>query len=197
MFGCSLDEAFGKKKLKKDVNVVHANKISKSQFLNNDIDDRMKNRIDEKLIISNTLDLKENKQIDNKINEELLIKLNNVLSRLDNLENNMKEKKTIIQSEPKSEPKSEPRSEPGLDNSQSSTGFSKILQQFKKSNSLIENFKNNSNFNNSINQPLMGYQNKNISYIGDQMNELLLFGLMGLFILLLFDYIYKLGKKTY
>jgi len=57
-----------------------------------------------------------------------------------------------------------------------------------------QNNNNNNNNNNLIetftNKPLFKFDNH-------QLNELLLFIFSGIFILLLFDYIYKLGKKSY
>lgn len=220
MFGAPLDEAFGKRKKKETNN--HPNILAKSK-LNNDMDNRMMqqmenkivDRIDNKIIIEETNNFKQNHKTNDEINEKLLNKLNDVLIRLNTLENNIQSiesKNEIANNTALTKYKSlsnnnpppanyspplntQPPSRPPQENKskQSNNFINKMLE--------IKNNMNNSNnsiINSLSNDSLIeGFQNNNISYIGDQLNELILFGLMGLFILLLFDYIYKLGKKTY
>ena len=228
MFGAPLDEAFGKRKKKENNN--HPNILAKYK-LNNDIDNRimqqMENkivdRIDNKIIIEETNNLKENNKTNDEINQKLLNKLNDVLVRLNTLENNIQSiesKNEIANNTALTKYKSlnnnappsaysqalntqppQPVRPPQENNSKQSNNFINKMLEIRNSNT--NNSSNSSNTNNSINNSLTndsfieGFQNNNISYIGDQLNELILFGLMGLFILLLFDYIYKLGKKTY
>ena len=256
MLGCSLEEAFGKQKKKKDNLPLHANNIARSK--NNggqsELDNRLKNRIDKQIIIEETTNLEESKNTDNEINNNLISKLNIILDRLDLLENNFKgiknntnenNKTTVLPfnklqstnqmleppQQPPQHPPQQPPQQPPLQQPQplstinnKSTPINSLMNNNSMNNNSmnnnsmnnntiknlleLKNLRNNSNnsnnsnniFSNLVNNSLIeGFNNSssNISYIGNQFNELLLFGLMGLFILLLFDYIYKLGKKTY
>ena len=225
MLGCSLEEAFGKQKKKRDNPPLHANTIARSKMNGgqSELDNRLKNRIDKDIIIQETTNLEESKNTDSEINNNLVSKLNVILDRLDHLENNFKEMK-INKNENKTtvlpynklqstnqivEPPPQPPPQPMSTNNKS-TPINSLMNNNSMNNNTIKNLlelknlrNNNSNnssniFSNLVNDSLIeGFSNNNISYIGNQFNELLLFGLMGLFILLLFDYIYKLGKKTY
>tara|TARA_Y100001958_G_C21247581_1_gene579088 strand:+ start:1702 stop:2373 length:672 start_codon:yes stop_codon:yes gene_type:complete len=223
MLGCSLEEAFGKQKKKKDNVPLHANTIARSKMNGGqtDLDNRLKNRIDKDIIIQETTNLEESKNTDNEINNHLVSKLNIILDRLNLLENNfnsLKEKNnnTTISPFNKSQPPQSqpPQSQPpqSISNNNKSTPVNSLVNNNSSNNTIktlleLKNLRNNNSdnsnnsnniFNNLVNDSLIeGFNNSNISYIGNQFNELLLFGLMGLFILLLFDYIYKLGKKTY
>ena len=48
-------------------------------------------------------------------------------------------------------------------------------------------------------EPFANYKpfNKNITFDNDQFNELLLYIFTGIFLLILIDYIYKLGQKSF
>ena len=63
-------------------------------------------------------------------------------------------------------------------------------QNKNNNNNLNNNLHNNNIIETFTNKPLFKFDNH-------QLNELLLFIFSGIFILLLFDYIYKLGKKSY
>ena len=218
MLGCSLDEAFGGIKRKKNLRNNHANIISRNRL--NLEDNSNNNRIDDKIIIE---DKKINKSIENteselenkneKMKNDVLDKLNTVLDRLNELEQkfNKSEKESKINVQKLSDlhanksqqlVKSEPSSHQNVSNT--SNLINKLNSLRNRNNNRNNDSNNNSNnSNNSNNNNIMydslieGFSNNNISYVGDQLNELLLFGLMGIFILLLFDYIYKLGKKSF
>lgn len=67
-----------------------------------------------------------------------------------------------------------------------------LNKEIKTLKELIKNLSNNNNIIETFtnNKPLFKFDNH-------QFNELLLFIFSGIFIILLFDYIYKLGKKSY
>ena len=228
MLGCSLEEAFGGIKRKKNIRNNHANIISRSKL---NIDDTPNNRLDEKIIISENVE-ESKKEIENKTDEiknDELNKLNTVLNRLETLENkfnksdkpdiNLQElsgleanRSSLIKSMPSSQPiKKSPNSPPPVSRNINNTSnlISKLNNLRNRNNTnnnttnnnnnTTTNNNNNTNNSNNSNMLVEGFtnMNNNISYVGDQLNELLLFGLMGIFILLLFDYIYKLGKKSF
>ena len=248
MLGCSLEEAFGGIKRKKNIRNNHANIISRSKL---NIDDTPNNRLDEKIIISENVE-ESKKEIENKTDEiknDVLNKLNTVLNRLETLENkfnksdkpdiNLQElsgleanRSSVIKSTPSSQPiKKSPNSPPVSRNINNTSNLISKLNNLRNRNNNNNTNNNNNNTNNNTNntttnnsnntttnnsnntttnnnnnnnnnsnmlvEGFTNMNNNNISYVGDQLNELLLFGLMGIFILLLFDYIYKLGKKSF
>jgi len=224
MLGCSLEEAFGGIKRKKNIRNNHANIISRSKL---NLDDTANNRLDEKIIINENVE-ESKTEIENKNNEiknDVLNKLNTVLDRLETLENKFvksEQSKPNIQElagleankSPPALPPAPPAppalpAPPAQQNTNNTSNLINKLNTLRNrnrnNNTNNTNNNNNNNINNNINnnninnnRVIEGFtNNSNISYVGDQLNELLLFGLMGIFILLLFDYIYKLGKKSF
>ena len=74
-----------------------------------------------------------------------------------------------------------------------------MSKQNKNNNNNLNNNNNNLHNNNLHNNNIIEtFTNKPLfKFDNHQLNELLLFIFTGIFILLLFDYIYKLGKKSY
>ena len=221
MLGCSLDEAFGGIKKKKNLRNNHANILSRSRLNINE--NQENNRLDNKIIISDEANKKEEevKKINNEVRDDVLNKLNVVLNRLSDLEDkfNKNQQQALTNQElaglkaQKANIVHKQITENNNNESNNTANLINRLNRLRNSNRNNSN-RNNSNMNNSNNSNMNnsnmnnsniisndsiieGFTNNNISYDGDQLNELLLFGLMGIFILLLFDYIYKLGKKTF
>ena len=207
MLGCSLDEAFGGIKKKKNLRNNHANILSRSRLNINE--NQENNRLDNKIIISDEANKKEEevKKINNEVRDDVLNKLNVVLNRLSDLEDKFNKNQQALTNQELAGLKAQKANtvhkqitENNNQNNSNTANLINRLNRLRNSNRNNSN-RNNSNMNNSniiSNDSIIeGFTNNNISYDGDQLNELLLFGLMGIFILLLFDYIYKLGKKTF